>query len=155
MHLRSCKGEGLRHSPRQGNPLCYAACGGGAREGTMQLSNRLCVSLQVSPTTATPALAHSQLWVSVFPLSQSLLLISEVSPAPQPPCCSFSELSPWSSLPVWLFWFIFFFNSLAVRVPCTLIFWHFWLCEEAKGFYLCLQLGRNSRFSLIFHEIHF
>ena len=51
----------------------------------------------------------------------------------------------------------FFFNSLAVEVPCSFIFWHFWpfiyfrlvvssfqLCEEAKGFYLCLHLGRNS-----------
>ena len=53
----------------------------------------------------------------------------------------------------------FFFNSLVVRVPCSLIFWCFWLfidfrlvvilfwlCEEAKGFYLCLHLGWKSNF---------
>ena len=50
----------------------------------------------------------------------------------------------------------FFFNSLVVGVPCSLIFWHFWLFidfrlvviplwlyEEVKGLYLCLHLGWN------------
>ena len=32
-----------------------------------------------------------------------------------------------TALPAWLFWLIFFFNSLVVRVPCSLIFWCFWL----------------------------
>ena len=55
----------------------------------------------------------------------------------------------------------FFFNSLVVGVPCSLIFWRFWLfidfifvvillwlCEEAKGFYLCLHLGQTISFLL-------
>ena len=50
----------------------------------------------------------------------------------------------------------YFLNALVIRVPCSLLFWHFWLfivfrlivsffwlCEEAKCFYLCLHLGRN------------
>ena len=51
----------------------------------------------------------------------------------------------------------FFFNSLVVRLPYSLIFCHFWLylflnlllsffwlCEEAKSIYLCLHLGQKS-----------
>ena len=48
----------------------------------------------------------------------------------------------------------FFFNSLVVRLPYSLIFWQFWLvlflnllsflwlCKEAQCIYLCLHLGR-------------
>ena len=77
------------------------------------------------------------------------------------PCSGFSEpaLPTWPCprfLLVWCFCMIFFFNSLVVRVPCSSILWcfwllidfrvvfSFWLCEEAKGFYLCLHLGQNS-----------
>ena len=50
-----------------------------------------------------------------------------------------------------------FFNFVVVGVPCSfsapsgclliLDWWlsSFWLCEEVKGFYLCLYLGWNSR----------
>ena len=97
-----------------------------------------------------PALSFS------FPLSQPLprSLASLLQLAP----------SPWSATSLWvlsiccLFSLVVlldcFFNSVVVGAPCSLIFWHFWfidfrlssfwLCEEAKGFYLHLHLGRNS-----------
>ena len=87
---------------------------------------------------------------------------SPASPALSTPCCSPSLLGCLSSLyaphtnlgPC-------FFSSLVVRVPCSLIFWHFWLFivfklvvfffwlyKEARCFYLHLHLGQKSVFLL-------
>ena len=60
-----------------------------------------------------------------------------------------------------------FFISLVVRIPCSLIFWQFWLvlflnwllhffwlCEKVKHFYLYYNLGWNNQrlfLSLIFY----
>ena len=75
----------------------------------------------------TPAVAHSQVWVSVLPLSHPLLC-SPRAWQPNPPQsplhrCNFSEsarvVCHLSSLVVLL---DFSFNSLVVGVPCSLIF---------------------------------
>ena len=82
----------------------------------------------------------------------------------QPPPCRKSS-PPWllvSALPTGL-GECFFFISLVVRLPYSLIFcqfWlffvfklllsFFWLCEEAQCVYLCLHLGRKPYF-LIFN----
>ena len=47
--------------------------------------------------------------------------------------------------------FIFYF--LGVRLPCCLIFWQFWLCEEAQCVYLRHHLG--SLFPVHFSLFHF
>ena len=65
-----------------------------------------------------------------FPLSQpyqhsSPPCCSQLRLHSPPPCLRFS-LS--TALPVWLFCLtVFLFNSVFVGVPCSLIFWHFWL----------------------------
>ena len=60
----------------------------------------------------------------------------------------------------------FFFNSLVVRLPYSLIFWHFWvlfiyfnwllsffwLYEEVKHICLCLHLGCKSQLKLCFKQ---
>ena len=126
-------------------PCCHSACGGGAREGTVPLT---CLSLAhfpmnsrvrlgVSPTLAT-TVVHCQLSLSF----------------------AFSQPCPHSPLPLVLTGLVvlvdFFFNSLVVGVPWSLIFWRFWFIDfrlvvilplvvrEAKGFYLHLHLGWNS-----------
>ena len=95
-------------------------------------SRALCVSpakspvrLRVSPTSAT-TVVHSQLWVSVSPLSQPLRHSPRsvaASPVPMVCCLTLVFLSGlyWSGGSDWPF----FFNSLIVRAPCSLIFCHF------------------------------
>ena len=80
---------------------------------------------------------------------------------PGPPPCHTSSLPQFTvSTPPPSLDEYFFFNSLAVRLPCSLIFWHFWLfliyylfncllsffwlCEQAQCVYLCLHLGWKS-----------
>ena len=59
----------------------------------------------------------------------------------------------------------FFFNSLVVGVPCSLIFYcfrcllisdwllsSFWLCEEAKGLYLHLHLDWNAITAYLYRD---
>ena len=111
------------------------------------LSNQLSrVRLGVSPTTATPTVVHSQLGVSVFHSASSTPMVRRLaSGSLHPPV-----------LPVWLFWltvsFIFWLSEFHAvwfsgTSGCLLILdWllsSFWLCKEAKGFYLCLHLGWN------------
>ena len=78
MHLLSCKGAGPWVFTWTGYPSllrCGAACRGGAREGTVQLScpslahflTNSSMRLGVSSTAATPAVVPSQLWVSILP----------------------------------------------------------------------------------------
>ena len=50
-----------------------------------------------------------------------------LSPTPQPPRPGFSEWALEVLLTSLVVLVDFFFNSLVVGVPCSLIFWHFWL----------------------------
>ena len=126
-----------------------------------------CVRLEVSPTAATPALAHSQLWVPVFPLSQSLQHSStELSSQPRPSAARLQFAHAWSALLFWLFWSIFslipllsefhagwFYGAFGCLLILDWLLSSFWLCEEAKGFYLPrLHLGRNSSNSYFLKE---
>ena len=43
-----------------------------------------------------------------------------------------------------MIWFIFFFNSLFVRVPCSLIFWHFWLFIHFRLVVILLLVVQGS-----------
>ena len=148
--------------PGQDIPLCCIyACGGGAREGTMQLPR--------SSLAHFPMNSHVRL--GVLPCGnphcspQSALSLSFTFSQPHPPMvCPLSSVflsRPACRvllriLPGLVVLVDFFFNSFFVGVPCNLIFWHFWLlssfwlCEEAKGFYLCLHLGWNSFFFFFF-----
>ena len=114
------------------------------------------VSSSVSP--ALPAQSATLLWV---------LLASPVShtrSATLPHSCLSAQLpvsTPSTSLDEC------FFNSLVVRVPCSLIFWQFWfllfldwllsffwLCKEMKHFYLCLHPGWNSHKQKLLNNKH-
>ena len=69
------------------------------------------------------------------------------------PCCKSSLPQLPVSAPPTSLHECFFFNSLVVRLPYSLIFWlffvfklflsFFWLCEEAQCVYLHLHLGRK------------
>ena len=125
--------------------------------------------LAVSPTTATPADCYSQRFLKLY-LPGAGTLSCVVCLAPQlffpvylhgnvglptcpagPPVTALSHIlsAPPASLDD-----CFFFNSFVAGLPYSLIFWQFWLffvlnwllsffwlCEEAKHIYLCLQLG--------------
>ena len=82
----------------------------------------------------------------------------------QPPPCRLSSLPqlPISAPPTSVNE-CFFFNSLVVGLPCSLVFWQFWLflflnlllsffclCEEAKCLYLHLHLDRLSLYLYIY-----
>ena len=86
------------------------------------------VRLWGSPTTATPAVAHSHLLV---PLSQPLPHSPPswaASPTPNVRMSLwFFWVGPPGPLPYWFDCTVFFFISLVAGVPCSLIFWHFWL----------------------------
>ena len=146
-------------------------------------SRTLCISptnspvrLGVSPPASTPTGFYSQRFWGFISLhwnpglhgqSHSPVVLSGLSThkcgtAWSPSCClAKSPLHPGcQSLPLLLVWMnqSFFFNSLAVGLPYSLIFWQFWLfflflnlllsffwlCEEAKCVYLCLHLGWKS-----------
>ena len=53
-----------------------------------------------------------------------------------------------TTLWVWLFWLIFFFNSLVVRVSCSLIFWRFWLFINFRLVVIFLLVVQESEGSL-------
>ena len=114
---------------------CGAVCGGGAKEGTMQLT---CLSLVHFPSDS-----HVRLGVSpnhLIPSTPSLSF-SLCQPRPCGPLTRWGFSQP--ALPVGstsLPWFLSirhlislvvlfncFFNSMVVGVPCGLIFCHFWL----------------------------
>ena len=86
-----------------------------------------CVRLGASPTVAT-TVVHSQ--------SESQFLLR---PAP---------LAQSAALPRVLTGLVvlvdFFFNSLADGVPCSLIFWHFWLFLDFKLVIILLLVVRGS-----------
>ena len=92
-----------------------------------------------------------------------------------PPCLESSPLRlPISTPPTGLDEY-FFFNTLVIRFPHTLIFWQFWLFflflnlllsffwlwEEAKYVYLCLHLGLSNDLHILTlvatfsHDAHF
>ena len=74
----------------------------------------------------------------------------------QPTPCSMSSLPSCPSPPLLRVWMSFFFISVVVGLPYSLIFcqfWlffvfklllSFWLCEEAQCVYVCLHLGQKS-----------
>ena len=86
-----------------------------------------CVRLGASPTVAT-TVVHSQ--------SESQFLLR---PAP---------LAQSAALPRVLTGLVvlvdFFFNSLADGVPCSLIFWHFWLFLDFRSVVILLLVVRGS-----------
>ena len=79
------------------------------------------VRLGVFPIVATPAVVHSQLWVC--------FLFSQPCPQGLP---SHLRFSPSASLTGLVGLVDCFFNSLDVRVLCSLIFWHFWLFMDFR-----------------------
>ena len=114
------------------------------------------VRLGVSPTRAT-AVVHSQLWVSVSPSASPSYMVCCLAAVflswPHP----HSPLSLCRFLPIWLLWltlslipWLLEFHAVwsSGTSSCLLILdWllsSFWLCDKAKGFYLCLHLGQNS-----------
>ena len=140
---------------------------------------RTLLRLRVSPAAAsTPTGVFNQRFEALFPLCWNSGLGS-LSPGPpaaaSPPICSFARPAPQSatslgppaaallcvlsarlpvSAPPTGLVECFFFNSLVVGLPYSLIFWQFWLffvlkfvwlCEEAKCIFLCLHLGLNFR----------
>ena len=87
------------------------------------------------------------------PPSKSALLSSS---SPHGVLVFLSRPAPSAALQTWLFWLIFslipwLLEFHAIWFPGTsgcLLIWDwllssFWLCEEMKGFYLCLHLGWN------------
>ena len=104
---------------------CGAFCGGGVREGRTLLAGLLCSS---------PTFQQIFLWGWEFlpPLQPPQYFIARdfeslVSLSANPSSPMWSATLPWvlSTPPAGLD--ECFFNSLVVRVPCSLIFWHFWL----------------------------
>ena len=102
-------------------------------------------STVATPTVIVGPLSQPRLACAVRSLAHTVLHLPQVLPTCPAACL---HASYWSGES--------FFNSLVVRVPCNLIFWHvwlfidfrlllssFWLCEEAKGFFLHLHLGPN------------
>ena len=99
------------------------------------LSNELShVRLGVSPAVATPAIVYSLLWVFRFLFHQSCLAHAvyhlAMSPLSQPylpfVVCHLALCILSLSFPPSSFGECFFFNSLVVSVPCSLIFRQFW-----------------------------
>ena len=93
-------------------------------------------STVATPTVIVGPLSQPRLACAVRSLAHTVLHLPQVLPTCPAACL---HASYWSGES--------FFNSLVVRVPCNLIFWHvwlfidfrlllssFWLCEEAKGF---------------------
>ena len=119
------------------------------------------VRLGVSPTTATPTGVTVRGFEALFPCDRtqgcgSVLLPSCSSQfictqmwdhlVHQPPPFHESSL-PWLpvSAPPTSFNEYFFFNSLVVRLPCSLIFWHFWLFFVFKFVVVLLVVVRGGK----------
>ena len=138
--------------------------------GSSPLSNELWCETGSFSHYGGVAVVHSQLWVSVFPLSQPLPQ-SPLSLAPSSApmvCCMAMVFLSWPTGPhhgfllVWLFWLIFSlipwlleFHAVwfSGTFRCLLILdWllsSFCLCVEVKGFYLCLHLGQNLSYATL------
>ena len=151
----SCKGAGPYVSSWAGLPSllsCQYCLWGRGQRGNSAIRLLALVHfpmnphmrLGVSPTVATTAIVHSLLWVSVsHSASPTRMVRCLTAGSLRPPAlvvclfCLTLSLIPWlsESRAVW-------FGGTS---GCLLILgWlvsSFWLCEEAKGFYLCLHLG--------------
>ena len=95
---------------------------------------------------------HSQLWGSVSP---------SASPAHLVHCSRWFFWAGLASAVCWLtglvvltfslipwlseFHAVWFFGASGCLLILDWLLSYFWLCEEAKGFYICLHLGQNSR----------
>ena len=127
------------------------------------------VKLGVFPTTAIPSIAYSQVWVSVFPLSKALLC-SPLSSAPSLTPTIWWVVAVFLSWPVrsdallvWFFWLnfslipwlsefyaVWFSGAFGCLFILDWLLSYFWLWEEVKGFYQCLQVGWNYDMISIF-----
>ena len=100
------------------------------------------VRLGVSPTAAT-AVVHSHLWVSVSHSVSPTYMICHLE--------VFFQLDPMqSTASPWVLNGLvalvdFFFNSLVVGVPCSLIFWHFWLFIDFRLVVILLLVVWGSK----------
>ena len=131
----------------QGNPPCCAAgasCGERAREGTVQLpcsslaplSNELSCETGSFPHCGNPCCSPQSALSLSFAFSQPYL-------PGLPPHFGFSQLPGPCGLVVRV---DFFFNSVVVGVPCTLIFWHFLLFIDFRlvVIFLLVVQGREG-----------
>ena len=103
------------------------------------------VRLGVSPTLGT-AILHSQLWASVScSVSPARLVccLTAASPGLHGSAASPQFLSV-CSLTGLVVLADYFFNSLVVRVPCSLIFWHFWLFIDFRLVVILLLVVQGS-----------
>ena len=114
----------------------------------MQLS---CWSLAHFPTNSHLRLPHcgnrcsSQPGLSLsFPLSQPVLEACHLTAAsPAHEVCHLASVSL-HLLPYWSCCSVCFFNSMVVGVPCSLIFWHFWLFIDFSLVVILLLVVRGS-----------
>ena len=137
---------------RAGQPCllhCDIACRGGARKGTMQL------------TCLSPVHHPKDSWWSFFhhgnphysPLSALSLSFAFSQPCPCSPlpCHGFSQLAlparSAASLQVLtgLVVLVDFLNFLVVGVPCSLIFWSFWLFIDFRLVVILLLVVQGSK----------
>ena len=132
------RGQGLRNSPRQGNPLCCLWRRGqrGNSAACLLVSDALFNELSCEAGSISHYGNPNHSPQSVLSLSFPLTSASPTQPVTgQPasltrlPCChGFSELACVVCHLTGLVVLVdFSFNSLVVRVPCSLIVWHFWL----------------------------
>ena len=145
---------------------CSAVCGGGARQGTVQLafwtltplSNKLSCETGSFSDCGNPRHSTQSALSLGFLFSQPCWCGPPPHWVCQPSPCRESCLPGCPSpplLPVWMN--VSSFISLVVRLPYSLIFcqfWlffvfklllsFFWLCKEAQYVYLHLHLGRKS-----------
>ena len=116
--------------------------------------------LGVSPTMAMPTIGPSQLWVC--------FTFTQPRPHDLLPCpgLSLSAHLPFSLLLVWFIWLtvslipwlleihaVWFSGTSGHLLILDCLLSSFWLCEEAKGFYLCLHLVQHSDFIYICYQI--
>ena len=144
---------------RTGQPSllpCSAVCGGRAREGTMQLTCLALASFSNELSYGTGSFSHcSNPCCSPQSALSISILFSKPHPHSPPPCQGFSLSSYLTGLVVlfvslipWLseFHAVWFSGTSGCLLILDWLLFSFWLCEEVKGFYLHLHLGRNSDF---------
>ena len=124
----------------------------------MGLSNELYYEVGVSPGVAsTPTGVFNQWFETLFPRTGALGCVVSPHVCQLRPCHTSSPPQLPISAPPTRLNECFFFYSLVVRLPYSLIFcqfWlffvfklllsFFWLCKDAQCVYLCLHLGWKS-----------
>ena len=124
----------------------------------MGLSNELYYEVGVSPGVASTPTGVFSLWFeTLFPRTGALGCVVSPHVCQLRPCHTSSPPQLPISAPPTRLNECFFFYSLVVRLPYSLIFcqfWlffvfklllsFFWLCKDAQCVYLCLHLGWKS-----------